>query len=367
MKKLIIFTLFGFWILSFGFITPSHAGLTSGNYEIPSLIISGGGEDEMTSGNYKMQDIKGQGVIGECASGNYILQLGGIYTTGVGEEIGGPLEIVTESLPDGEFNKAYSETLEAKGGKKPYTWSIDGKLPEGLILDKNTGGISGTPTKVESPPSFNVKVIDSSDVEQSATQVLQISILPPKGNGPILDVTAAYLEGLKELGNATVITVEARVGKSAEEAASTSASGVCTFIISKDSKGSNLGYWDKPVVSGKSYYLALKHPNHLAVMKNKAEVLTDKQTTTLDFSVNTDLYKLVNGKDEPLREKAGEWYIRGGDINQDGRVDVQDYVELSKNWEKENTPLSDINGNNKTEIVDYTILSRNWEIKGYVK
>ena len=36
----------------------AHAAMESGNYVIPSLTISGGGEEEMNSDNYMMQDIK---------------------------------------------------------------------------------------------------------------------------------------------------------------------------------------------------------------------------------------------------------------------------------------------------------------------
>jgi large repetitive protein len=49
--------------------------------------------------------------------------------------------------------------LIANGGDGQYSWNITGKLPAGLRLDKETGVISGTPTKVGVYP-LTVKVMD---------------------------------------------------------------------------------------------------------------------------------------------------------------------------------------------------------------
>ncbi|HJX36609.1 MAG TPA: DUF4382 domain-containing protein, partial [Dehalococcoidales bacterium] len=51
----------------------------------------------------------------------------------------GALEITTPSLPNGEVRTAYNTTLNAIGGKAPYTWSVTtGSLPTGLSLDAAT-------------------------------------------------------------------------------------------------------------------------------------------------------------------------------------------------------------------------------------
>src|SRR5208283_5146493 len=58
-----------------------------------------------------------------------------------------PLTITTASLPGGQLNLAYSQTLAATGGLAPYAWSIStGALPAGLTLNAATGAISGTPS-----------------------------------------------------------------------------------------------------------------------------------------------------------------------------------------------------------------------------
>lgn len=70
--------------------------------------------------------------------------------------------ISTGSLPAGVVNAAYSQTLTAINGSKPYTWSVaSGFLPAGLALAPSTGVISGTPT-AEGTSSFRVRVTTSS-------------------------------------------------------------------------------------------------------------------------------------------------------------------------------------------------------------
>src|SRR5207249_6981958 len=59
-----------------------------------------------------------------------------------------PLTITTSAtLPDGLVNTAYSKTLSASGGTKPYTWALaSGPLPPGLSLTASNGTLNGTLT-----------------------------------------------------------------------------------------------------------------------------------------------------------------------------------------------------------------------------
>lgn len=84
-----------------------------------------------------------------------------------------PLEIETDSLPDGTQGVAYTETLLASGGCPPYRWVLSsGSLPDGLEVD-SSGLISGEPTTVQIS-YFTVVVYDS--VFASKTKELSIEI-----------------------------------------------------------------------------------------------------------------------------------------------------------------------------------------------
>ena len=50
----------------------------------------------------------------------------------------GPLVVTNTSLPAGTAMVPYNATLSAAGGTPPYTWTLVGILPNGLMLD-NTG------------------------------------------------------------------------------------------------------------------------------------------------------------------------------------------------------------------------------------
>ena len=89
-----------------------------------------------------------------------------------------PLGITTTTIPNGVAGIAYSQTLAAKGGAVPYTWSLaSGSLPTGLTLS-SAGVLSGTPT-IAGTFSVNVKVTDTNSL--IATQPLTITIANPVG------------------------------------------------------------------------------------------------------------------------------------------------------------------------------------------
>jgi hypothetical protein len=71
--------------------------------------------------------------------------------------------IITNSLPEGVEDVAYSHTLEVQGGSPPYIWSVSGgKLPIGLQLNPTSGVISGTPMIATNPAFVTFMVTDNS-------------------------------------------------------------------------------------------------------------------------------------------------------------------------------------------------------------
>jgi hypothetical protein len=70
------------------------------------------------------------------------------------------LDFISESLPNGTQNHAYSFQIQACCGTTPYTYSIySGSLPAGLSLS-SSGLISGTPTTVGYETVF-IRLTDS--------------------------------------------------------------------------------------------------------------------------------------------------------------------------------------------------------------
>ncbi len=94
------------------------------------------------------------------------------------EEEVAPL-IDTEKLRDGIKGERYSSYLYLKNAATGIKWSTIGKLPPGITLDKDTGQILGTPTKVgeysftikvknklgEDEKSVSIKIIDKEEIE----------------------------------------------------------------------------------------------------------------------------------------------------------------------------------------------------------
>ena len=102
-------------------------------------------------------------------TGNYCGKAEHYFT--ISENAAAAPSITTSSLPDGKVGEAYSHTLTATG-TAPITWSIDGGLPAGLSLNKDTGEISGTPTTAGTS-TFTVKATNSAG---SNTKELSITI-----------------------------------------------------------------------------------------------------------------------------------------------------------------------------------------------
>jgi hypothetical protein len=77
------------------------------------------------------------------------------------------------------IQETYEATLTAAGGTEPYTWGIiEGSLPGRLVLDADTGVISGMPMSAGTT-ELTVQVTDSADPNATAEQVLTLVIKAP--------------------------------------------------------------------------------------------------------------------------------------------------------------------------------------------
>ncbi len=88
-----------------------------------------------------------------------------------------PLRIATPgALPDAVAGRPYVIALAATGGHGTPRWRVEGKLPDGLVLDEASGRIAGTPPKpTDQPMAFRVSADDGTDV---ASQAIQLAVLP---------------------------------------------------------------------------------------------------------------------------------------------------------------------------------------------
>lgn len=124
-----------------------------------------------------------------------------------------PLTITTTSLANATIGIAYSQTLQANGGVKAYTWGLaSGSLPSGLQLS-SAGVISGTPSgTLTGTVSFTVKVTDSeTPTAVITTQTLTIAVTAPPLNIttnslPSATIGTAYTAQLAATGGIAPLT-----------------------------------------------------------------------------------------------------------------------------------------------------------------
>lgn len=89
-----------------------------------------------------------------------------------------PLTILTTSLPGGKEGTAYDQSLLARGGVAPLSWSLaDGTLPQGVMVE-STGSIAGTPSDF-GLFTFTVRVTDDEGTKRDQALTLTLSSLNP--------------------------------------------------------------------------------------------------------------------------------------------------------------------------------------------
>jgi xanthosine utilization system XapX-like protein len=125
------------------------------------------------------------------------------------------LQITSSSpLPAATVGAAYSDTVDAKGGIPPYTWSITSDAPDTgswLSINPSTGVLSGTPKTAETE-SVVVKITDSASHSSSQSFSLTVNAtastlqITTGASLPAATVGSAYTEGLSATGGATPYT-----------------------------------------------------------------------------------------------------------------------------------------------------------------
>lgn len=89
----------------------------------------------------------------------------------------GPV-ISTTAVPDAVVGQQYHAALAAKGGSGPYSWSLaGGTLPDGVILDPETGVLTGIPT-VLGTTHPTIALTDSQGASSMFTTALAVQAAP---------------------------------------------------------------------------------------------------------------------------------------------------------------------------------------------
>ncbi len=144
------------------------------------------------------------------------------------------LELTLPLLPSGTQGIDYPTQMpSATGGVGGYQWSItDGSLPPGLMIETDTGAISGTPTGFAgSPYSFTLTVTDAGGISDSAAA--DITIAPP----PLIITPVDLPEG--QVGEAYSATLSATGG-----------SGSATWSLTSGALPPGLSLSAEGVISG---------------------------------------------------------------------------------------------------------------------
>ena len=210
------------------------------------------------------------------------------------------LRITTTSLADGQVKGAYSASLAATGGTKPYAWSVSsGSLPAGLTLGSSTGQILGTPTSSGSF-SFAILVKDSSGVQESTTQFFSILVSAAVAGTPI--------SSCQTLGNTgTTYTLESDV----------SAAGTCFTVsaddITLDLNGHTVTYNSASQSTATNAILVTGNNNNFAVYNGR---LTEGSGTSVAGSSVIELLTPMAGP--TIHDITFTWrsdYAQGIDTN----------------------------------------------------
>lgn len=84
-------------------------------------------------------------------------------------------------VPNAKVNSPFTYQIQVDGGTAPYTFELADltALPTGLLLDRDSGMISGTPAQARREAfTFAVLITDDSDPKQSVTQAFTLKVQP---------------------------------------------------------------------------------------------------------------------------------------------------------------------------------------------
>ena len=115
-----------------------------------------------------------------------------------------PLTIGLVSLPIAVINQPYSFRLYAHNGNPPYVWSASG-LPDGLIINPQTGEISGIPTTNADSSFVQVSISDDKSPVQTVSAQMILEVTGSQG-GIVLPQPSKVFESTRVSGKTAAQT-----------------------------------------------------------------------------------------------------------------------------------------------------------------
>ena len=257
--------------------------------------------------------------------------------TGVGTE---PLRLTASSLPPAYLGESYTHAFSAEGGVRPYTFSLEGRLPQGLTFQG--GRISGVPREKGQFPLI-LTVEDGIKNSRSGRLTLNVSdpppprlalVLPPaQVEGPFL------LLGRVEVREALGFQLEVRLQDLTPDLASFRGAGP-VYLLDYDPETGLLRLdmaFPRPLKDQEAFRLLLTPAKPLTPRLSPRIVLYDKEGRPLGQA-------LLRGKPfAELLPLAQSWGKEGkelkGDLDGDGKVGEGDLRRLAEGYFPRAAPL----------------------------
>jgi hypothetical protein len=111
--------------------------------------------------------------------------------------------------------------------------------------------------------------------------------------------------------------------------------------------------------TGKSYYIVIRHRNHIPIMVNGAQTFGDiaDAKTTIDVTTADSTYG-----DNALKQVGDKWAMYAGDVTQDGEITTADYETWYNAFIAGDSgyEVSDINLDGEVTTADYEIWYNNF-------
>ncbi|WP_279165460.1 putative Ig domain-containing protein [Thermus scotoductus] len=244
-----------------------------------------------------------------------------------------PLRLTSTSLPPAYLGEPYQALFSAEGGLRPYAFSLEGRLPQGLTFQG--GRITGTPRE---KGQFPLTLTVEDGAKNSRVQRLTLTVSDPPPPRLTLVAPPAQVEGpflllgRVEVREALGFQLEVRLQDLSPDLSSLKAA-TPVYLLDYDPQTGLLRLdlaFLKPFKDQEAFRLLLAPAKPLTPRFSPRVVFYDKEGKLLGEA-------LKRGRPfADLLQLAQNWGKEGkelkGDGNGDGKVDAQDLEALAKDY-----------------------------------